>query len=154
MSEFKAPRNNQEMMALCDTLSKQRHFRPLPKKTKQWFHDQYHQHLNGFSLEGGECQRSIGGTPVLANYTRVVVGDFGAYVEFDDADLLVIKTVAVGQQWRLDKKYLERSGLAPKYVWYEVCRAKCYHQLGTVTYADYKVGKLYIHVCEFDPIEE
>jgi hypothetical protein len=72
------------------------------------------------------------------SYTRIVIGDHGAYIEFDDAKpILHLKK---GQEWRI-------KGTNPyaKYVWWVSIKGdKVYQQLGTVKYADYKVGKYYI----------
>jgi hypothetical protein len=152
MSLYKAPRNNKEMLTLCELLGETRKYRPLPKKIKPWFYDQYLRYMNGFSGPDARTTATINGVRICGKWDRVVVGDYGAYLEFDPEDLLVVKEVPYEQRWRLDKAYLERAGLNPKYVWYTVAGVKCYHQLGTVKYADYKVGKMYIHVCEFDSL--
>lgn len=78
---------------------------------------------------------------VSNGYTRIVVGDHGAYFEFskDQINLRGTKTKK-GQEWR------ERNN-SPyvKYKWKESPNGtKIYEQTKTVRYADYKPGFFYV----------
>lgn len=89
------------------------------------------------------------GTRICEHYTRVVVGDYGAYFEICPSlmtDMIVIKE---GQEYRLDPKYDK-----VKYEWYTIedgSDIKIYKQLRTVKYADYVPGMYYVSV--FDVIQ-
>ena len=61
------------------------------------------------------------------SFTRLMVGNHGIYVEFEDP----------GYNCEFVQRRLQ-------YVEYERKSAKLYHQFETVNYADYKVGKWYI----------
>lgn len=126
-------------------------YRVLPKAVKQEAHDFYRSHLNGF-----ESTRplTINGELLAKKYNRVVVGDYGAYVEFEKDDLLLKLVVPAGQRWRYNDEYLLNNGLTIKYHWLQHRDVKIYHQVAGVKYADYIPGKMYVSVTAFDPLSE
>lgn len=140
-------------------------FRPLPRKVRVDYLNAYISTLNGF--EGTQKRACcIGGKTVATDYLRVVLGDYGAYVEFDEGMLTIRESMTLKekQEWRNDPEYLEKRCLTKKvkYVWY-VWRTgpekfqreiKVYRQLNPVKYADYLPGKFYISVHEFDMLAE
>lgn len=70
--------------------------------------------------------------------TRYVIGDFGAYIEIDPKDI---------NQSILVKKFKGEPIRPIKYVWFYPNgepEVKVYYQLGTVKYADYRVGYYYV----------
>lgn len=71
-------------------------------------------------------------------YNRIVIGKRGPYIEFDNIDE-VVRYIPEDQKWRL------KSNMA-YYIEYRTNEdnVKIYHQLKTVDYADYVVGKYYI----------
>lgn len=78
---------------------------------------------------------------ILANdYTRLVKGGRGDYIEFDD-DQIVLENIHIpgDQKWRLTDKYKNT-------VFYDEWRSKCpsnvklYFQRNFVGYADYNPG--------------
>lgn len=86
----------------------------------------------------------INGTKTLfANgYRRVVIGGQGAYIEFCLADIQINLEVLPSETWRGKGKYSNC-----KYLWLYpdgYPDVKVYEQEGTVSYADYKVGLLYV----------
>lgn len=142
-------------------------FRPLPRKVRADYLNLYLKALNGF--EGTEkrvCQ--IAGTKVASDYNRVVLGDYGAYVEIPEEALLIkdVMKLKEGQEWRDDPEYLKKREITKKvkYVWYVWNTAaqgekfsreiKVYRQLNPVKYADYTPGLYYISVLEFDMLSE
>jgi len=79
------------------------------------------------------------GTLIARGYTRVVVGDYGAYVEFGSEQ---INRSAIRDRF-------SRNNPRPyqKYWWmesFDIDRIKIYEQIRTVKYADYKPGLFYI----------
>lgn len=74
----------------------------------------------------------------------------GVYLEIDEKDLLVGLDVPPEQAWRLDEEYIAGRKLSIKYHWLTFRGVKVYHQVDTVKYADYRPGKYYISVLEFD----
>lgn len=81
------------------------------------------------------------GTLFADSYQRVVIGGKGAYIEFSEKDIKVPLITKKGQEYRGTRGYS-----FCKYFWLrpEKEDIKVYHQRGTVTYADYKVGYYYV----------
>lgn len=80
------------------------------------------------------------GTQIAIGYNRVVIGDYGAYVEFDKEHMCLEN---IKQKWPGEPKR------KVKYIWMETkdeCKTKIYYQQGIVAYADYKVGCYYVTV--------
>lgn len=122
-------------------------YRPLPKTVKEEAHKLYRENLNGFEKKRDTL---IDGRPFCKDYERVVVGDYGAYVEIKEGDIIQPLTVPEKQKWRYDKEYLEKKNITIKYYWLEWNGHKVYHQVAGVKYADYKPGFYYISVTAFD----
>lgn len=124
-------------------------YRSVPARLKEAVHDVYKSHLNGFDQPDRPLY--INGTKIAERYERVVIGDYGAYVEFAADDINVPMIVPYNQQWRLDSDYVAKHKLSIKYHHYEIVNGiKVYHQVATVKYADYKPGYYYISVLDFD----
>jgi hypothetical protein len=81
------------------------------------------------------------GTPVAKGYTRVVIGGRGPYIEFTRKQIITANFIIPDEQkYRLQDKrvyYLEaRSN--------DESNVKLYFQKRTVSYADYKIGMIYL----------
>ena len=77
------------------------------------------------------------GNKVASGYTRVVVGDYGAYAEFSRDQL----------NWSIIRNKWPRSNKIPTYWWLvttDGSHTKVYEQNRRVSYADYKPGMFYI----------
>lgn len=100
----------------------------------------------GFKLNGAtNTLFSPKGIPLAHGYTRVVIGDFGAYVEISPTQIIKENLIVkAGQEFRIgDPKYKD----TVKYNWLTVENdedVKIYYQKRTVAYADYKVDMIYI----------
>lgn len=127
-------------------------YRPLPKYRKDEFYAIYSQALNGFDSPAKRPCILNDGTLVANDYLRVVVGDYGPWVEFDRSQILTPLPLLPGHEWRLDTEYLERRGLQIKYIARHINGVMVYDQVATVKYADYQVGKIYISTLDFRPI--
>ncbi len=138
-------------------------FRPLPRKPRVEQLTWYIAALNGFE-KPKKRPLTINGVVVAHDYTRVVMGDYGAYVEipFEHLDMGDRLKLKEKQEWRADKEYLAKRELTKrvKYIWYTwklgegYPEIKVYMQLNTVKYADYLPGFYYISVLDFDEYEE
>lgn len=127
-------------------------YRPLPEVISKTAREFYQNNLNGFgALQHRAC--TIGGNVVCSDYERVVIGDYGAYVEFTSEQLKVKLSVPEKQQWRFDKEFVAARGITLKYYWCEYNGVKVYRQIAPVKYADYKPNMFYISVCDFDKIQ-
>ena len=85
------------------------------------------------------------GVQIAKKYDRVVIGDYGAFVEIAHEDMIAFNVkIKPGEEYRiLDPEFSERV----KYLWYTTVQApfvKLYYQKKTVPYADYIPGKWYI----------
>lgn len=126
-------------------------YRPITEERRNEMFALYKSNLNGFdSLPHRHLQ--IGGVTIATDYERVVVGDYGAYVEIAPENMLVTLTVPDCQTWRLDKEHLKKKKISLKYEWYTYGDVKVYKQLDGVKYADYKPGMYYIWVLDFDEV--
>lgn len=93
------------------------------------------------------------GTEIAKGYTRIVIGDYGAFVEMTTAQINMDKLhVKEGQAYRIeDPRYAEHV----KYIWYTAADqsdVKIYLQKRSVEYADYKPGMIYVSVYEVFPV--
>ena len=91
--------------------------------------------------------------PIAIGYTRVVVGDYGAFIECTP-DQMILGNIAVqeGQEYRIDDPKYKHN---VKYHWYRPVEVyadtpitKIYYQRRTVDYADYKIGMYYLPIYE------
>jgi hypothetical protein len=93
------------------------------------------------------CQVNLRGIIFLAGFSRVVIGSHGPYIEFNEGDCLIPLRVKEGEEWR------QASEGSKKYHWlYPVGfqDVKVYHQVRTVDYASYVVGKYYVDLLSVD----
>lgn len=82
---------------------------------------------------------------ICNGYDRIVIGDYGAYIEFNaDQANLSSYTIPEDQLWRLNLKRYPNL----KYQWLTIGKSKSgikiYYQLNSVKYADYIPGKYYV----------
>lgn len=140
-----------KLLKEIEDLSNTYKYRPLNNELKEKYHKLYKDNLNGFETKRN---LNINNIPIAKNYERIVIGDYGAYVEFLPEDLLVELEVTKGQEWRLDKEFIKKRNLNLKYEWYEYQGYKVYFQTNTVTYADYRPGYYYISVLYFDNLDK
>lgn len=97
-------------------------------------------------LEGGGILKTTKGTVICNSYDRIVVGDYGAFVEYSTPACEY--AIEPGQEYRIyDDHYKDNV----KYEWYTIkdgSHIKIYKQKKGVKYADYIPGKYYISVHE------
>ncbi len=130
-----------------EALVEKYHYRPLPPMFRDEAHKLYSENLpDGFVLEGDNVPLfSPGGLRLCNRYNRIVVGDYGAYVEILPEDIingnLMVKK---GQEYRdADERYSKHT----KYSWLTAkdgSNIKVYFQKKPVGYADYTPGRYYV----------
>lgn len=133
------------------------HYKPIPPLFAEKYHNLYAdaipQHL---SLLGAPhttlCDSES--VPICSGYTRIVVGDYGPFVEFTGEQAHTENfIIAPGQEYRLlDERFSEHI----KYVWYTAksrSGVKLYLQKRTVLYADYKPGMWYVSPFEVSVLQ-
>jgi hypothetical protein len=89
--------------------------------------------------------KSMSGTVIANGYRRIVIGDYGAFVEFSEEQAVKsAMKIEPGQEYRIrDKNYADRV----KYWWLTAkddSGIKIYFQLKTVSYADYLPRMFYV----------
>lgn len=85
------------------------------------------------------------GTLICNGYDRIVIGDYGAFIEFTKSQANSSEyIVKPGEEYRIDDNNYSKN---VKYHWYTIndgSDIKIYWQRKKVTYADYKVNRYYI----------
>ena len=130
-------------------------YKPLPddlsQKYRQFFRDNIPDWLN----EAGSLQDifTSKGSLIANGYNRIVIGDYGAFVEFSEnhlPDQFPVPTLAIpsDQLYRVaDQQYSRHV----KYIWMTIpdgSNVKIYLQKKRVSYADYEPGMYYVSVHE------
>lgn len=122
-------------------------YKPLPPIISILQRQEYFDNLPSWVNIEGKNQPifSPSGIQISNGYERCVIGDYGAFIEIADDDIIkdniIIKE---GEEYRLNEK---RYSDHVKYIWYcpeKGYPTKIYFQKKTVNYADYKIGYWYI----------
>lgn len=115
-------------------------YRPLPKEASEIVREHYRRQLSVPEFGGGEevVLKNECGTVIATGYGQVIIGDYGAFIEFAPEQLVKenVKPKFPGPQ-KKDASYL----------WYETTDAaqtKVYLQQHRVTYAKYSPGRYYV----------
>lgn len=123
-------------------------YRPLPSRLSGQYRLYFKENTPDFlDFNGGGALSTKKGTPLCTAYRRIVVGDYGAFVEFSGEDLATELVIAPRQEWRFNTERYSNV----KYIWLTVAdgsAVKVYHQRKTVRYADYRPGMYYVSVHE------
>ena len=117
----------------------------LSKKYREYFQSNIPEFL---STDGGGALFTCFGSKVCEQYDRIVIGDYGAFVEFSHRPEDTVFIIAPGQEYRADEQKYTRN---IKYYWLTIddgSGIKIYLQKRGVDYADYKPGKYYVSVHE------
>lgn len=129
-------------------LAKQYGYKKLDEKLSYETRKEYASNLPDFFYF--ECNKkepihSRDGVLLAKKWQRVVIGDYGAFIEIDDKDACRENlSVKKGEEYRIDDPKYSNS---VKYQWFVPCNgyeAKMYFQQAEVVYADYKAGKWYV----------
>lgn len=86
--------SGEKVNAFIARLVREYEYKPLPPDKSRLARDWYFHHLPSDFLPDGDALPlfTLNGTQVANSYNRVVIGDYGAYIEFENAlvDNLVI----------------------------------------------------------------
>ena len=141
------------MKLLSNELSKKYNYKKLSQKLSNVARSIYAETLPAFllSMDNNNPLYTINGSLICNGYDRIVIGDYGAYIEFPSEQANKnLFTVAAGQEYRIDN--LRYANV--KYAWLTInddSQIKIYYQKNTVSYADYKPQKYYVNVYEVYP---
>ena len=126
-------------------LVKKYKYQPLDKKLSKQQRAEYVAALpSTLNLDGdSDCILYYHGIKVSEGYSRIVVGDYGAYIEIPP-EMMELSNICIkpGEEYRLKQQYIN-----VKYHWYCLRNDtdfKIYHQQHPVTYADYTPGMFYV----------
>ena len=134
------------MIDFQDLLAQEFKYKPLANDLRIKCQSFYRQNLPaGFQLDGDiTAIYSKNGDLICSGYDRIVIGDYGAFIEYSqeqaNTDIYMIEP---GQEYRVyDRRYKDNV----KYNWLTIDATdiKIYQQKKRVAYADYMPGKYYI----------
>ena len=122
-------------------------YRKLPKKLSEEVRQKYLDNIGSdLSIVGGSDKLySLNGTLIANGYTRIVIGDYGAFIEYEkEQSVKKHYKIKEGQEYRVnDPNYSKHV----KYIWLTAkddSDIKIYYQKRKVSYADYKPEMLYV----------
>ena len=122
-------------------------YKPLPEDKSKLAREFYLSNIPDFlNIEGSNDNLySTEGTLICRGYNRIVIGDYGAFIEYSREQAVRENCkCAKGQEYRYkNQSYKSRV----KYFWYtttDTSNCKIYFQQKTVSYADYKPMFFYI----------
>lgn len=132
------------MNELINELVKQYNYQPLPKEASIAQRELYKNALPTWcDCNGGEEILYAGSLPIAKGYSRIVIGDYGAYIEIPPSKIIFenIK-IKPGEEYRTTERYKNC-----KYIW--LCSRtnediKIYWQRHKVKYADYQPMMFYV----------
>lgn len=144
----------ESMLLFQQQLAKQYQYLPLPKSLSQDVKALYLKTLPDWCCLNGNRTplHTSEGTVICNGYNRIVIGDYGAFVEIAPNDMnLSCVQCKTGQEYRInDPKYSKNV----KYEWLtakDKSDCKIYRQKRRVSYADYIAGMYYVSPFEVSP---
>lgn len=130
---------------------------PLRREKSRAIREYYRNNLPDYlSPEGQQINLySSGGLLIASGYERIVIGDYGAYIEVSPEQIIKDSLrIQSGQEYRInDERFKDRV----KYVWLTAkddSGIKIYFQRRRVAYADYLPGMYYISPDEISSGQE
>ena len=137
------------MKFLHEVLAQKYNYKKLPESLSNIAKTVYASTLPKF-LNHHQPLYTLNGTCICNDFKRIVIGDYGAYVEYSPAQANKDNyIIAPGQQYRLEPRYSN-----VKYIWLTIpddSDIKIYYQKHSVIYADYKPEYYYVSVYEVYP---
>ena len=122
-------------------------YKKLSSSLSQQVRAIYSKYYNMLNLDPSKPIYTHDGQLIATGFERVVIGDYGAYLEYDLSQVKphgIVYTIEKGQEYRVQPYWRKRV----KYIWYTLPNSnphiKIYWQLRTVSYADYLPKKFYI----------
>lgn len=131
-------------------LANKYYYQNLPKDLSEKYRKLFLENIPDFLKAEGDniTLYTLNNSPICSKYNRIVVGDYGAFIEFEQEDICTPFCVKDGQEYRINNPNYSKN---VKYLWYTIndgSDIKIYYQKRKVSYADYRRGKFYISVHE------
>ena len=121
-------------------------YKKLDKTLSGQVREVYRRYVDTLHLDRNKPLYTHDGQKIANGFERIVVGDYGAYIEYDLSQVPqgIRYVLEKGQEYRVQPYWRKRV----KYIWYTMPNSnphiKIYWQLRTVSYADYLPKKFYI----------
>ena len=145
-----------QMLRYQEQLAREYKYKPIPRTFFCDVRAEFQKALPEWCNVSGDTisLETADGTVITNGYNRIVIGDYGAFVEFSRVQACMRRLeIKEGQMYRAkDPRYAEHV----KYLWLTAddgSDVKVYDQKRPVEYADYKPGMLYVSVYEVFPAE-
>jgi hypothetical protein len=142
------------MLKYQEQLAREYKYKPIPRTFFCDVRAEFQKALPEWCNMSGDTTKleTRNGTVIVNGYNRIVIGDYGAFVEFSRVQAYMRRLkIKEGQVYRIeDPRYAEHV----KYLWLtanDSSGVKVYEQKRSVEYADYKPGMLYVSVYEVFP---
>ncbi len=139
-------------LTIESALAKEYGYRPLPSDLSNKYRELFTDNIPNFlNIDGSpDTLLTIKGEEICKGYDRIVVGDYGAFIEFSKPSIATNLIIQPGQEYRInDSKYAKNV----KYIWLTIddgSNVKIYYQKRKVSYASYIAGKYYVSVHEVE----
>ena len=150
-----------DVKILISSLVQKNKYKPLSPGESEYVREQFKAALPDFlknKINGSDMKLYTKSGYLICNgFERIVIGDYGAYIEFSEEQATTDSFVVMkGQEWRLKPKYDHSKYDALTHKCYandtiNNCNLLIYKQKQTVSYADYKIGMYYIGVYDCMP---
>lgn len=133
-------------------LAKKYGYKPLPDELSKQYREYFTNNIPDFVAENyDQPLYTIHGTLICSGFKRIVVGDYGAFVEFNLSQANdTFFRITHGQECRINDPKCANV----KFHWYTIpdqSNVKIYFQKNKVAYADYQPGMYYVSVHEVSP---
>lgn len=156
---------SEKIRTFINSLAEKHKYKPLSPGESEYVREKFKRELPSFladKIEGSDMnlftkRQGSDGELVCKGFDRIVIGDYGAFVEFSESQIpsegfVVIK----GQEWRSEEKYKNTKYDALTTRSFRMLTLKdgaplIYKQKRLVPYADYVIGKYYIGVYDVFP---
>jgi hypothetical protein len=143
-----------QMLEYQEQLAREYKYKPIPRTFFCDVRAKFQKTLPEWCNVSGDTisLETADGTVITNGYNRIVIGDYGAFVEFSRVQACMRRLeIKEGQVYRVENpRYAEHV----KYLWLtpdDGSDVKVYDQKRPVEYADYKPGMLYVSVYEVFP---
>lgn len=142
------------MLKYQEQLANEYKYKPIPRTFFKDVRAEFKEALPEWCNVSGDTipLETANGTVIANGYSRIVIGDYGAFIEFSRVQAYMRRLkIKEGQAYRVeDPRYAEHV----KYLWLTAddgSDVKVYEQKRPVEYADYMPGMLYVSVYEVFP---
>jgi hypothetical protein len=143
----------EELRKYIDSITKYYNYKSLDKVTSKSVRRYYNEAIPEYLNINGDSVQLMDkyGTTICKKYDRIVIGDYGPYIEFSEEDIYPQNfRVKKGEEYRSSERYKNC-----KYLWLttknERQDVKIYLQKHKVSYADYIPGKYYVCIDQAFP---